>query len=177
MKKYFTKYISADDLIHYDTFIIAASTAYRTLIQLWKLQSLPQGAVKHINAKFLATDHCLKQTTKYYFKKCLPENNTGISKMCWLRLNLAHSLQSNSTQQRNCFKYSPLKHPERMFENAMGKQGTRIPHFPPLPNLDITLIGSFAFGKSYVIPLSSELTEIFFLFWICFCLHLSIHSP
>lgn len=68
MKKYFTKCVSVDDLIHYDTFIIAASTAYQT-DKIVEAIVFAQRAVNHINAKFLATNHCLKQTTKYYFLK------------------------------------------------------------------------------------------------------------
>lgn len=107
---------------------------------------------------------CLEQTTKYCFLQLFTWEQHWQHQVCWLRLDLASSPQSKSTQQRNCFKYSPVKHPESVFKNAMRKQATHIPHFPSLPNLGAILGGRSAFEKSYVIALSSELAEMFFLF-------------
>lgn len=46
----------------------------------------------------------------------------------------------------------------------MRKQAACVPHFSPLPDLSVILIGSFPFGTSYVMLLSSEFSEIFLFF-------------
>lgn len=144
MKKYFPKRLSADDLLHCGTFIIAASTASQTLIEWWKPQSLSQGPGNHLNAKFLATNHCLKQIKNHYFKKMFTWQKCADLGWIWL---IHFSQTAHMTEK---LLHTQLKHPGRVFRNAMRKEPAYIPHFPPLPNHNIIFIGSLAFGKSFV---------------------------
>lgn len=143
-KKYFPKCLSADDLIHCGTFNIAASTASQTPIKQWKPQSFSQTPVNHLHAKFFPTNHCLEQTKDHYFSKMFTWQKCADLGWIWL----IHF--SQITHMTEKLLHTQLKHPGRVFRNALRKQPAYIPHFPPLPNHNIIFTGSFAFRKSFV---------------------------
>lgn len=85
--------------------------------------------------------------------------------MCWLRVNQAHS---NSTRQRIAPNAALLS---TLTGYSNTPWGSRLCAFPsPLPNLSITLTGSFAFGNI------SYGTTKFRILWNLLLLHPGAHT-